>query len=101
MLDEFTNDTVVVHVKEPHDIYIGRGHGSVWGNPYTHIKDKTTKAQYITKTREDAISKYREWILQQPQLLSRLDELRGKRLACWCKPNKSCHGDVLIELLNR
>ena len=27
-----------------------------------------------------------------------LDELKGKILGCWCKPNK-CHGDVLIKLL--
>ena len=98
MLNEFENDTRVVHIKEPHDIYIGRP--SEWGNPYTHIKDKSTKAQFITKTREEAISKYREWILQQPQLLLKLETLRGKKLGCWCKP-KACHGDILIELLNK
>lgn len=98
MLEEFKADTRVVHVKEKHDVYIGRP--SEWGNPYTHIKDKTTKAQFVTKSREEAISRYREWILIQPHLLSKLETLRGKRLGCWCKP-KSCHGDILIELLNR
>ena len=28
-----------------------------------------------------------------------LDELKGKTLGCWCKPN-NCHGDILIELAN-
>ena len=98
MLPEFENDTRAVHCqKEDYDIYIGRP--SEWGNPYTHIKDRHTIAQFLVKTREEAISKYREWILQQPDLLSKLNELEGKRLGCWCKP-KSCHGDILIELIN-
>jgi hypothetical protein len=25
-------------------------------------------------------------------------ELRGKDLACWCKPGEPCHADVLLEL---
>lgn len=28
-------------------------------------------------------------------------ELRGKNLACWCKPGAPCHADVLLELANR
>ena len=98
MLPEFEDDTRVVHCnKEPYDIYIGRP--SIWGNPYTHIKDRNTKAQFIVKSREEAIQKYREWIQDQPELMNQLESLRGKKLGCWCKP-KSCHGDVLIELLN-
>jgi hypothetical protein len=27
-------------------------------------------------------------------------ELRGKHLACWCKPGEPCHADVLLELAN-
>ena len=30
-----------------------------------------------------------------------MSELRGKNLACWCKPGEPCHADVLIELANR
>ena len=26
--------------------------------------------------------------------------LRGKNLACWCKPGTPCHADVLLELAN-
>lgn len=26
--------------------------------------------------------------------------LRGKNLACWCKPGFPCHADVLLELAN-
>ena len=27
-------------------------------------------------------------------------ELRGKSLACWCKPDSHCHADVLLEIAN-
>lgn len=29
-----------------------------------------------------------------------LERLRGKNLACWCKPGEPCHADVLLELAN-
>jgi hypothetical protein len=32
---------------------------------------------------------------------ARLPELRGKNLACFCKPGEPCHADILIELANR
>lgn len=86
----------VVHCKkEPFDVYIGRP--SIWGNPYSH-KDGT-KAQFRVSTIQEAIEKYRDYILGNPELLSRLPELAGKTLGCWCKPGP-CHGDVLLELAN-
>lgn len=27
-------------------------------------------------------------------------ELRGKPLACWCRPGTPCHADVLLEIAN-
>jgi len=101
MLDEFKKDTRVVHCqKEHYDVYIGRGHDSQWGNPFTHIQDRSTKAQFIVKTREEAIAKYREWLLAQPELMNKILDLDSKVLGCWCKP-KSCHGDVIIEVINK
>ncbi len=81
--------------KLPFDVYIGRG--SIWGNPFTHMEG--TKAEFMVGTREDAVDAYREWIQKQPELLSRLYELKEKVLGCFCKP-KACHGDVLAELAN-
>lgn len=79
--------TRVVHCKrEAYDVYIGRP--GPWGNPFTIGKDGD---------RNQVIEKYRQWILQQPHLLSRLKELRGKVLGCWCKP-LACNGDVLAQL---
>lgn len=52
------------------------------------------------RTREEVIERYKKWILNQPQLLKDLNELKGKKLGCWCKPKK-CHGDILIELIEK
>lgn len=30
-----------------------------------------------------------------------LKALRNRNLACWCPPGAPCHGDPLLELLNR
>lgn len=88
-------ETTVVNIKtDDYDVLIMRP--SKWGNPYSHLKHSV--AQYKVNTRREAIDKYREWILNQPALMNSLNELEGKTLGCVCKP-KSCHGDVLIDLI--
>lgn len=92
---------VVNKYKSEYDVYIGRG--SPWGNPFTHIKDKTTKAEFIVNTREESIEKFREYLYNKISTgeisVQDLLELQGKRLGCFCKP-KSCHGDVLVEVIS-
>ena len=96
----------VVHCnKKPYDIYIGRP--SKWGNPYTHHADKETLAEHVVSSREEAIAKYKEYILAKPELLKDLDELEDKVLGCWCMPDDGsfpipyvCHGQVLLELID-
>jgi hypothetical protein len=88
--------TRVVHCKkEKYDIYCGRP--SIWGNPFTHIKDKETKAEFIVESRDEAIAKYEEWLMKQPELLKQISTLKGKVLGCWCFP-KNCHCNVLARL---
>lgn len=77
-------------------MYIGRP--SPWGNPFSHKEG--TLAKYKVATREEAVAKYKEWLLNNPVLLAQLPQLRGKILGCWCKP-LSCHGDVLVELIDQ
>jgi hypothetical protein len=82
------------HGNVPADaIYIGRG--SKWGNPFSHMTG--TKATYLVSSREEAISRYRDWVTRKPELMAALHELRGRTLVCFCKP-KGCHGDVLADL---
>jgi len=93
--------TRVVHCKkEPYDVYIGRGGTSIWGNPFSH-KDGTL-AKFKVNTREESILAYLKYITEGDgtHLLRHLHELKGKTLGCWCKP-KSCHGDVLVKLVNK
>lgn len=86
----------VVHCKDEHyDVYIGRP--SKWGNPFSHLNN--TLAKFKVKDRKEAVEKYKEWIITQPELLKDLNKLDGKILGCWCKP-QLCHGDVLIDLIN-
>lgn len=99
--NSITTTTTVVHCKKsPYDVYIGRP--SKWGNPFTHIKDNKTLAKFIVRNRKEAINAYREWIEngEGKHLLNDLHELKNKVLGCWCHP-KSCHGDVLTELVNK
>jgi len=96
------SETRVINIRTgaAYDIYIGRAvprkglAGSYWGNPFKSPKDGTV---------EQCIEKYRAMLrkdfLYNPHLRLDLESMRGKILACWCKPGP-CHGDVLVELLN-
>ena len=89
-------DTRVINIRtrEPYDVYIGRANPryrlgrSKWANPFKPGPDGD---------RDAVLAKYRDWIQTQPELLAQVGELRGKVLACWCKP-EACHGDILAEL---
>mgnify|MGYP000285952535 CR=1 FL=1 len=83
----YDNTRTVHWRKEPYDIDIRRP--AKWGNPFRIGEDGT---------RSEVIEKFRQWVISQPELMNDLEELRGKRLGCWCSP-KPCHGDVLIDLL--
>jgi hypothetical protein len=89
----------------PNHVYIGRKGivfvdgerypkvDSIWCNPYK-LKDMT---------REESIAEYRKYItekLKNKHMKSELMKLKNKVLGCWCSPNQ-CHGDVLIELINK
>jgi hypothetical protein len=82
--------TVVNKYKDFWDVYIGRG--SKWGNPFVIGKDGD---------REEVIEKYKTWIQTQPHLMASLHELKDKKLGCFCRPWHHCHGDVLVELVEK
>lgn len=88
----------VINIRsEPGTEYVYIGRPSKWGNPFTHLY---LPKSIIVGSRDEAITRYKEWILRQPQLMAALPELRGKVLGCFCKP-MSCHGDALLRLANR
>lgn len=87
----------VVHCKKSkYDVYIGRP--SKFGNPFSHLDG--TMALYKVSSRDEAVSKFEEWIRSKPELMKAAKkELRGKILGCWCAP-QSCHGDILYKIVN-
>lgn len=77
------------------DVYIGRAchyggwnlQESIWHNPFTVAK----------YGRDQVLRLYEERVRNSPFLMSKIHELRGKRLGCWCKP-LPCHGDILVNI---
>jgi hypothetical protein len=99
--------TYVSHLKKHGcDVYIGRP--SEFGNPFTHISDKETKAEFVVSSRKEAIQKYEDY-LHSSGLINKLDTLKGKILGCWCvseirdgsNKNPVCHGEVIAKILNQ
>ncbi len=72
-----------------------------WGNPF-RVTDERTESECAiafrtwlsVETAHAGIPERRQWMLDH------LHELRGKNLACWCRPGATCHADVLLELAN-
>ena len=88
--------------------YIGRG--SALGNPFTSIKDKITKAQYVCDSREESVSNYESYLIEKIKVKDKsicdaLNEIYLKAkcgdvyLVCFCAP-KSCHGDIIKKIVD-
>jgi hypothetical protein len=86
--------------------------GYALGNPYTHIKDKKTKAQVIVNTREEAIDRYKRYFEESlkinPEFKAEFDrivdacmEYDEVFLGCYCSLNESCHADYIIQRLRQ
>lgn len=106
-LSRATNDLPAVKVTRP-----GR-----FGNPFS--RETAIESGHATEATWQAcvVECFRDWLgpsqsgrdwWQGPQsderrkaIIEGLLTLRGKNLACWCKPGAPCHADVLLELANR
>jgi len=95
------------HIPTKNDIYIGRG--SVLGNPFTSIKDRTTKAEFICDSSEDSICSFDSFlrekiknkdknICDELNRIYKLAQTEDVYLVCFCKP-KNCHGDVIKDII--
>jgi hypothetical protein len=93
-LEEWMSDSNNVYIGRRCIVFIdGKRFPSVdspWCNPFK-ITDSCN--------REKVIKLYKKYITKKISSGELdIEELRGKNLGCWCKPNL-CHGDVLVELL--
>ena len=89
----------------PNTVVVSRP--SRWGNPF-HAADFLPAfdgLKYPKALAQDAaVAAFRQMLKDgrtPPFNLAdiRID-LRGKNLACWCKPGTPCHADVLLEIAN-
>lgn len=107
----------------PNTVKVDRGTG--YGNPWFVGKGrvKLHSGEIVdigpTLTAEGAIDRFRRWMAGEmgfqigamvhhplfdlvlcPGAPPSPAFLRGKNLACWCKPDAPCHADVLLDLAN-
>jgi hypothetical protein len=66
-----------------------------YGNPYAKKALVDVDARLL-------VALFRDHLRHDPSGFWKdaLPNLRGKNLACWCKPGDPCHADVLLELAN-
>lgn len=70
-------------------VYVGRP--TKWGNPFKY-------ASTFRKWLDGEI--FFQWAARRKVILSDLEELRGKDLACWCALDQPCHADILLKMAN-
>lgn len=94
-------------IEDDNNVYIGRKgvvfidkiryppKDSIWANPYKISENMP---------REKVLVMYKLYIEEKlqknPNLITELLKLKGKKLGCWCKP-ECCHGDILVEMIKK
>ena len=85
---------------------------SILGNPYSHLPEDKCLAIYKCKTRDEAIDNYEKYFdlmyggnLKFTKAIDEIYEKykRGEDvfLGCFCPKSLKCHGDVIIEKLQK
>lgn len=77
-----------------------------WGNPFrvgdtVHRGRAFSGRDEVVRDAAHAVQLFRRWLFTQDRSRDLVPTLRGKDLACWCRPGEPCHADVLLELANR
>ena len=80
-------DRALIHWAKTTGRFARIDRNSDWGNPFEIPNDGD---------RDTVCDSYEIFFPRKFSLHSRLDELKGKVLGCWCFPQR-CHGDFLVE----
>ena len=103
--EECDKPTLKNWMSDDNNVYIGRKNiviidkrrypekDSLFQNPFKVGKDGTL---------DEVLEKYESYLkvkLEDEEFREELLKLKGKRLGCWCKPDR-CHGDILLKYLN-
>ncbi len=92
-------------------VYVGRG--SRWGNWFRVVLRGGGRWAVVNGTRvvasglsadearTIAVARFRDAVMKNGNLREQVPaQLRGRDLACWCRPGEPCHADVLLEIAN-
>lgn len=96
-LSHATNGLPAVNVARP----------SRWGNPCRIglYKDygpvEAVRDFKLWLARDLSVRSFENVYGRPPTEAAIIAALRGRNLACWCKPGTPCHADVLLEIANR
>lgn len=81
-----------------------------WGNQFqvgstfqSVDDDGNVLGEYVCASTRQAVELYRNYLesdFGDDLYWDAKEQLRGKNLACWCKPGDPCHADVLLEIAN-
>lgn len=88
--------------------------GTAFGNPFV-IGEPVDRKQakrwgwwplgfpdFVATDAEVSVRRFRAVLLSDEAIHVHVQtQLRGKNLACWCKPGSPCHAAVLLALANR
>lgn len=72
-----------------------------WANPYRIGEPYAIRGTETWTVRDHAhaVDLYREYLAARPGLIRLARrELAGRDLACWCRLDAPCHGDVLLRV---
>lgn len=87
---------------------------NIFGNPYTHIKNRQTKAMVKVKNRDEAIDLYDYYfdnmLKDETEVGQRFREEWDRMyeayktydeifIGCYCHTDERCHGDIIIKKL--
>lgn len=83
---------------------------NLFGNPYTHIRNRDTLAQVKVKTRDEAIGMYSAYfdrmVEENETFRSEWDRMYDAYktcdtiyIGCYCKLDERCHGDIIRQKL--
>lgn len=85
---------------------------NILGNPYTHIKDRETKALVKVRNRDEAIDLYSPYFdkmyetdeiykAEVDALYNAFKTFDEVYIGCYCKKEERCHSDVIIQKINQ
>lgn len=86
------------------DIYIGRAEPRA-ADKRAHKRSKWACDFRKEEYGELVFVKYKHHVVNTPELINAIEELRGMVLGCWCVDSDNydnivCHGQVLIKILD-